>query len=114
MKENKYLYPAIGIAFVAILLISNFFNRDSIIMDCKSITNAKITKKKISKPYLRTIDLLEITYKGRLYIIQSNDQNYVRKIQRDLNSCSNQYNIDYYRKRINQDNIVLYTGKSFF
>lgn len=114
MSGNKLLYIVVTVAFIVYLLVSNLVKEDVLQINCSEIVNTKITQKKVSKPYLRTIDVLEVELRNEVFLVQSNDDNIVRDLERELRKCQGGYDVSYYRKEQRGNDEVFFIKKSFF
>lgn len=108
------MYVIIAVLFIAYLLVTNLLKEDVLLLDCNAIVNTKITQKKISKPYLRTIDVLEVKLRDKSFSVQSNDDNIVRELERGLRTCQDKYDISYYKNEKRGNDEIFFIKKSFF
>ena len=113
MKNKKLFYLGIVKAFMAGLITYNKFRADQLQISCGSIST-ELFKKKISKPYLREIDVLKVIIPNKVFFVQSNDENLVSEIQRDLDSCSGYYILNYYKNEVRNGDHIYFVTKPFF
>jgi len=114
MNNKKIIYAVIAIVFLVGLALNSFFSKSELIISCNEINEIELTQKQVSKPYLRTIDVIKINSDGKEILIQSNDENLVPNTFRSIKSCKDSFILEYYKTEKRNGSQVYFISKPFF
>ena len=114
MNDKKIIYAVIAIVFLVGLAWNSFLSKSELIISCNEIDQIELTEKQVSKPYLRTIDVIKINSGNKEILIQSNDDDLVPNTFRSLKACNDSFTIEYYKKELRSGSEVYFISKPFF
>jgi hypothetical protein len=114
VNDKKIIYGVIAIVFLIGLAWNSFFSKSELIISCNEIDQIELTQKQVSKPYLRTIDVIKINSGNREILIQSNDDDLVPNTYRSIKTCNGSYTLTYYKNEKRNGSEVYFISKPFF
>ncbi len=114
MKKSKIIFQVILFSFFLIFISIKFLNKKEIIFDCNKISKIEKIKKRLTKPHLRTIDVVEIELTEKTIHIQSNDKELIQDIFNEVYNCEDTFSIHYFNKKKLENIETFFVGSFFF